>query len=119
MASILMPLIATIKLPLNFLFKDKFNNSVDSKKQKVFHFMFEFKRKNYVQKNSTLNQIIWGEYLFCDVNIQWREYLFWILFGQCFSAWCPLDGHTYVNKTSAFSLFKYVWPFNRHQTWNG
>ena len=46
MASILMPLIATIKFPLNFLFKDKFNNSVDSKKQKVFHFMFEFKRKN-------------------------------------------------------------------------
>ena len=30
-----------------------------------------------------------------------------------FSVWCPLKGHTYLYK--AAGLFKYVWPFSRHQ----
>ena len=37
-----------------------------------------------------------------------------------FSAWCPLKGHTYLDKPAAESrfvagLFKYVWPFRGHQ----
>ena len=38
--------------------------------------------------------------------------------SEPFSAWCPLKGHTYLNKPAAF-LFKYLWPFSRQQTLNG
>ena len=39
-----------------------------------------------------------------------------------FSAWCPLKGHTYLNKPAAkkaAGLFKYVWPFSEHQALKG
>ena len=34
---------------------------------------------------------------------------------KLFSAWCPLKGHTYLNKP----FFKYVWPFTGYQALKG
>ena len=36
-----------------------------------------------------------------------------------FNAWCPLKGHTYLNKLKVVDLFKYVWPFSEHQALKG
>ena len=30
------------------------------------------------------------------------------------NAWCPLEGHTYLSKPDGASLFRCLWPFDRH-----
>ena len=38
-----------------------------------------------------------------------------------FSVWCPLKGHSYLNKRalSVKGLFKLVWPFSEHKALKG